>query len=271
MARIKARKFVIFTVVALLFTIGMIVHVEWNYGGVVKLEQDQIVDPRVNERLPKVINENHDEGPPRRLEQDIQLRTPPPLPDRNLKPNNIYAMLKTRKQHELRLEKNIQEMWWYIRKQLKKMDSLNVQQYLNRTSKNVQHRFNSLWWTLGQLNTVYSDSEPFQLNWKFWQKNTSAELVSLMDARLKYLQNPADCKSAKKLVCYIAKACGFGCQMHHVSYCFIMAYATKRTLILDSSNWKYSPRGWSAIFQPVSSTCTEMPSGKQVRKKVLHV
>ena len=59
-------------------------------------------------------------------------------------------------------------------------------------------------------------------------------LSDLMQRRLHHLQNPSDCASARKLVCSLSKACGFGCQMHHAMYCFIVAYATERTLVLQS-------------------------------------
>ena len=56
----------------------------------------------------------------------------------------------------------------------------------------------------------------------------------MMQRRLHHLQNPKDCSSARKLVCSLTKACGFGCQMHHTMYCFMVAYASERTLILQS-------------------------------------
>uniref|UniRef100_A0A3Q3X5C2 Alpha-(1,6)-fucosyltransferase n=1 Tax=Mola mola TaxID=94237 RepID=A0A3Q3X5C2_MOLML len=62
---------------------------------------------------------------------------------------------------------------------------------------------------------------------------------------------------AKKLVCNINKGCGYGCQLHHVVYCFMIAYGTQRTLILESHNWRYAPGGWETVFLPVSNTCTD--------------
>lgn len=52
------------------------------------------------------------------------------------------------------------------------------------------------------------------------------------------------------------KGCGYGCQLHHVVYCFIMAYATERTLILKSKGWRYHKGGWEEVFKPLSTTCT---------------
>ncbi|CAL4059808.1 unnamed protein product, partial [Meganyctiphanes norvegica] len=54
--------------------------------------------------------------------------------------------------------------------------------------------------------------------------------------------------------------CGYGCQIHHVVYCFIVAYGTKRTLILKSRGWRYNKAGWEDVFQPISNSCTD-PSG----------
>ena len=86
--------------------------------------------------------------------------------------------------------------------------------------------------------------------------------MSVCDVRvtglfLSLFQNPKDCSTAKKLVCNMNKGCGYGCQLHHVVYCFIIAYGTQRTFILESRGWRYSPGGWEKIFQPLSDTCTD--------------
>ncbi|XP_003375106.1 alpha-(1,6)-fucosyltransferase [Trichinella spiralis] len=51
--------------------------------------------------------------------------------------------------------------------------------------------------------------------------------------------------------------CGFGCQMHHVTFCLIVSYYTNRTMILRGDRWSYSSRGWTSVFKPLSETCTE--------------
>ncbi len=176
--------------------------------------------------------------------------------------NSFYELLKKRKQHELRVEKCTQEMWLYTSRRLRKVEiNLKTNDYLNVTLKNIRAHYVSMQSRYNHLNTIYSEFEPYQLNWKYWQRNISIELGSLMKNRINYLQNPSDCKTAMKLICRVAKSCGFGCQIHHVAFCFIMAYATKRTLILDSANWRYSPKGWDAVFLPISSTCTKLPTG----------
>ena len=57
----------------------------------------------------------------------------------------------------------------------------------------------------------------------------------------------------KKLICN--KGCGFGCQIHHVLYCLILAYSTQRTLILESNSWRYGFKGWDFVFMLLSVSC----------------
>ena len=49
--------------------------------------------------------------------------------------------------------------------------------------------------------------------------------------------------------------CGYGCQIHHAMYCFIVAYGTERTLILKSKGWRYNKGGYEEVFKPLSETC----------------
>ncbi|OCT66425.1 hypothetical protein XELAEV_18042675mg [Xenopus laevis] len=90
-----------------------------------------------------------------------------------------------------------------------------------------------------------------------WREREAKDLTDLVQRRITYLQNPKDCSKAKKLVCNINKGCGYGCQLHHVVYCFMIAYGTQRTLILESQSWRYATGGWETVFKPVSDTCTD--------------
>jgi len=89
-----------------------------------------------------------------------------------------------------------------------------------------------------------------------WRALETAKLSEIVQGRLKFLQNPEDCSKARKLVCVLNKGCGFGCQVHHAAYCLVTAYATGRTLILESKGWRYNRAGWDKVFLPVSETCT---------------
>ena len=53
-----------------------------------------------------------------------------------------------------------------------------------------------------------------------------------------------------------------GCQLHWVAYCFVAAYNTNRTLVVDRSVLSYySSEGWSSVLEPVSGTCTNVEGG----------
>ncbi|GIY50593.1 alpha-(1,6)-fucosyltransferase [Caerostris extrusa] len=106
---------------------------------------------------------------------------------------------------------------------------------------------------------IYSDLTKFKDldGLREWREKEAKELSDIVQKRLHYLQNPKDCQSAKKLLCNLNKGCGYGCQIHHAVYCFIVAYGTKRTLILRSHNWRYAQKGWESVFLPISETCKD--------------
>lgn len=41
----------------------------------------------------------------------------------------------------------------------------------------------------------------------------------------------------------------------------MVAYGSKRTLVLKSRGWRYHKGGWEEVFKPISDTCTD-PSGE---------
>ena len=103
-----------------------------------------------------------------------------------------------------------------------------------------------------------------------WRQTESKELSALVQARLKYLQNPADCDSARKLVCNLNKGCGYGCQIHHAIYCFLVAYGTERTLILKSTGWRYNKKGFEEVFLPLSETCLDPGGGSRATWQIIN-
>lgn len=109
------------------------------------------------------------------------------------------------------------------------------------------------------FRSLMNDLEFMKVNdgYERWRHIESKKLSDLIQRRLHYLQNPADCSTAKKLICRLNKGCGLGCQLHHLVYCFIVAYATERTLILKSKGWRYHKGGFEEIYLPLSDTCLD--------------
>jgi len=156
-----------------------------------------------------------------------------------------------------RAYRDVQELWFFARSKL---------DLLKKEGKAVATKVEEI---LTEMETreqvVLLDLEKLKESdgHEDWRQTESKELSALVQARLKYLQNPADCDSARKLVCNLNKGCGYGCQIHHAIYCFLVAYGTERTLILKSSGWRYNKKGFEEVFLPLSETCRDQGGGSR--------
>ena len=152
-----------------------------------------------------------------------------------------------------RLRRDINEFWLYLKgiidKSLK--EKSNTSNLFQQALLDGQHRHSTLHVILSEL----ANHDGFQ----DWRETEHKELSDLMQKRLHSLQNPRNCSKARYSLCRINKGCGLGCELHHVVYCFIVSYATERTLILDSRKWNYKQYkaggAFEDIFKPLSDTC----------------
>uniref|UniRef100_A0A803VW66 Alpha-(1,6)-fucosyltransferase n=1 Tax=Ficedula albicollis TaxID=59894 RepID=A0A803VW66_FICAL len=157
--------------------------------------------------------------------------------------------------HEIlrrRIENGAKELWFFLQSELKKLKTLEgseLQTRIDEFLSDLGHQERSIMTDLYYLSQTDGAGD--------WREKEAKDLTDLVQRRITYLQNPKDCSKAKKLVCNINKGCGYGCQLHHVVYCFMIAYGTQRTLILESQNWRYATGGWETVFRPVSETCTD--------------
>ncbi|XP_050677683.1 alpha-(1,6)-fucosyltransferase [Leptidea sinapis] len=157
-----------------------------------------------------------------------------------------------------RIYSNSKEIWYFINHELTKLmkgdpNSEKIQAILDQ----VAHRKRSL----------LSDQQKLQEmdGYLEWRRSEAANVSELVQRRLRYLQNPTNCRDARKVICNLNKGCGFGCQLHHIVYCLIFAYASERTLILNSKGWRYNTKGWEYVFHPISDTCTTAYDDKVVQ------
>lgn len=165
-------------------------------------------------------------------------------------PHSEYELLRRR------IQKNIGEFWNYFSNELsrirQKLDPEDQKElnddFMQALLLGVEHK-RSLLYDIDRLRRMDG--------YEAWRYKEAKDLSDLVQRRIEYLQHPPDCDNAKKLICKLNKGCGYGCQLHHVVYCFIMAYATERTLILRSHGWRYHKGGWEEVFRPVSNTCIE--------------
>jgi len=147
--------------------------------------------------------------------------------------------------------RDTQELWYFARS---KIDGLLKDK--SRLDQKVPELISEL---ETREQVVLTDLERLRENdgYDDWRENEAKDLSALVQARLKYLQNPDDCRKANKLICNLNKGCGYGCQIHHAIYCFLVAYGTERTLILKSKGWRYNKKGFQDVFLPLSETCTD--------------
>ncbi|VDK56627.1 unnamed protein product [Anisakis simplex] len=164
-------------------------------------------------------------------------------------PHTLYT-----KDHEMarrNLDNSIKELFYYLNSQFEHAKYLSF----------ANHAINQTLSLIAQSAAFSSVDRADR-----WREKALASISEEMQLHLDKLQHPSDCATARALICTLNKGCGFGCQLHHVTYCFIVAYGTNRTLILhrDGKEWNYSERGWSAAFRPVSGCKHDQIS------KVLH-
>ena len=153
--------------------------------------------------------------------------------------------------------RDTRELWNFVRVRLEEMGKENskLEKKLNGMISELETREQAVLVDLEQLRASDGFDE--------WREGESKALSALVQARLHHLQNPEDCSSARKLVCNLNKGCGYGCQIHHAIYCFLVAYGTERTLILKSKGWRYNKKGFENVFLPLSETCTEAEGGSR--------
>ncbi|XP_046828927.1 alpha-(1,6)-fucosyltransferase [Vespa crabro] len=153
-----------------------------------------------------------------------------------------------------RIRNNVQEMWYYMSAELTKFKKHLDEFTLEQKEKEVQDAVSNIW---EHKKSLIMDLDRLTKadGYNDWRKKEAKELSDLVQSRFRYLQNPTDCNKAKKLICSLNKGCGFGCQIHHITYCFLVAYGTERTLVIKSKGWRYRKEGWESVFKPLSDTC----------------
>lgn len=150
-----------------------------------------------------------------------------------------------------RIGRGVNELWFYVQAELKKVQSSSNEDAVKGRIGEILEETNE------HKRTIIADFRNFSLldGRQEWVTKEMKALAELVQQRINYLQNPKDCNSARKVVCSLNKGCGYGCQLHHAVYCFLVAYGTQRTLILKSQGWRYNKNGWESVFQPLSNTC----------------
>ena len=175
-----------------------------------------------------------------------------------------------------RAYRDIQEMWFYVRFKLKSLqkDNRQLETKVKEVLSDLETRVQVVLLDLERMKETDGHDQ--------WRETEARDLSDLVQARLKHRQNPEDCSKARKLVCNLNSKCGYGCQIHSIMHCFLIAYGqtlanlaallfhfiyvgTDRTLVLKSQGWSYNKKGFEDVFLPLSQTCND-PSGKFIQQ-----
>ncbi|KAG1662109.1 Alpha-(1,6)-fucosyltransferase [Nymphon striatum] len=169
-------------------------------------------------------------------------------------PKSIYGRSEVPTQSQEVLHRlvydDIKETMYYLRSEIRKIKkklSSSFHPLVDSLESGVKERQIAALIDVEKLGETQSE----------WREKEAKELGDIIQKRITKLQNPANCNTARKLTCRLDKGCGYGCQIHHVLYCFLVAYGTERTLILKSHNWRYAKKGWESVFKPISDSCTD--------------
>lgn len=157
-----------------------------------------------------------------------------------------------------RVENYLREMKYFT---IGKLEHLRK----NLGSKYIENHLDTFETDYGQLSTI-AINELEKLRdldgMDAFRRQMQLKLSKEVQDRFHSLQNPKDCKKSRRLVCTLNKGCGYGCQIHHVIYCMIIAYSSNRTMVMNSLGWRYSKRGWEGTFLPVSESCRNVGFGR---------
>lgn len=147
-------------------------------------------------------------------------------------------------QHEVSrrlLESRIWEIFYYIRSKLSDVTSKD-----EHFSTHAEDQLLSLLATASNFSEVDGAAA--------WRRKSLQSITDVIQAKIHRMQHPDDCKKARVLLCNLDKQCGFGCQLHHVAFCFVTAFGSERTMVLnnDGASWRYSKQGWLGAFLPIT-------------------
>lgn len=216
-------------------------------------EQIKVVNKNYMNLLNKILKDNarkrnHSLTINRKIKEELRKETEKwkRLSHERSKPTVRREKLRRRVINDLR------EIWYNIHVHINKSNQDSPE-----TGKRRNERFLESFQELHQTTELDFD-EYFTLDnsIKTFQSSLAKELSGTIQNRLYDLQNPKYCETARKLICSLSNDCGYGCQMHHLIYCFMIAYSTKRIMYIDSSVGKYSSRPWRDYFVSLGSNCS---------------
>lgn len=160
-------------------------------------------------------------------------------PPEGIVPDLRYELLRRR------IDLNVNQLWLFVKGSLEQ----------NMTKESLQL-------LRDHKNSILSDLAQMQINdgHNDWRRRDLKELGDIVQKRLWDLQHPDNCVRRKKVVCKLPQEYGFGCQVHQIVICLLIAYELDRTMIIDESTRTIYNVNWDEVFEPLSS-CSSTSGG----------
>ncbi|XP_067681584.1 alpha-(1,6)-fucosyltransferase-like [Haliotis asinina] len=142
----------------------------------------------------------------------------------------------------------LDNFWFYLRDKLELLSNITSRRQLKKSVDHMRKTADQYHWRIKhKLNNIQDGDGREKRKWDIMN-----ELSQKVQRRFAYIQNPKNCRTSRKYICPL-KSCGYGCQLHHMAYCLIMAYASNRTLVVNQLD--KNSQSWTPFFKPLSETC----------------
>ncbi|KAF0750977.1 alpha-1,6-fucosyltransferase-like [Aphis craccivora] len=230
-------------------------------------QANDIAEKNVSEKLTNILFElNHQHENNAKLKQQVifltkRLRI---FKKNNSKQKQLNGPPEDYELLHRRIYSNTKEFWYYISFELRSL-AISVRSntsisFIIHMKTIIDEHYRSLLNDIAKLTEVDGYSQ--------WRRKEYIYLSTLVKKRLRILQTSEDCSKVKKLACNLIsdrQSCGYGCRLHHIVNCMVVAYATNRILVLDNpQNWGFTSGGLTKLFFPLSNTCTSLNRNETV-------
>ena len=142
------------------------------------------------------------------------------------------------------------------------LPSLNYEKSLRRIGQNMNDLWHNLKETLNSTQLKFFNELRYSLLTDLniiterdneLRRERLESLNDFISDTITRLQNPKDCKTARKLICQFRVNCGFGCLSQYWTNCLIASLALNRTMIIDKKMIYFDK-----FLKPLSETCLDL-------------
>ncbi|CAB3362414.1 Hypothetical predicted protein [Cloeon dipterum] len=149
----------------------------------------------------------------------------------------------------------VRDMWSYLETRFKSI--LDTHESENKSF--LEEVKSLLVGSAGRIQFIlkFLDSLPSVDGHAGWRQSEARYLSTIIQNRIKLLQNPPNCAATKLLMCQVSSDCNrLACRLERVTACLAEAYRMLRTLVIDDN-------AWNTNFLPLSQVCSDIQNKEE--------